>query len=207
MSGSSAVVPNRPQQVRSFKKERRKPRKKVLAVAVASSFATLIVVCAVILFVTGGKGTDIFWRDAVNKSQSIKSDTEKLTGQLEEKKDSTSQKEVPSEGSTSAPATSSQGQAAGQEASSGPSASLDQKPDSASAQSAPAQPSSSYPAAKDTATPQPQQASSSSSSSYGGSQSQKEEKGKKTEAAQNPSNSALVGKASSPDSTSSGPKN
>ncbi|MBQ1804051.1 MAG: hypothetical protein II014_02150 [Bifidobacteriaceae bacterium] len=94
VSSSSTVVPASPVPVKSFRKERKKTKKKVIAVSVISSFLTLVVVCGIILFVTGGKGTDVFIRDAVNKSNSIKEDAQKLTNQAEGKS-------APSSGSSS----------------------------------------------------------------------------------------------------------
>ncbi len=99
VSSSSTVVPSAPlAPVKSFRKERKKTKKKVIAVSIISSLLTLVVVCGIILFVTGGKGTDVFLRDAVNKSKSIKEDAQKLTNQAEEKESSSS---------TSTPSTSS----------------------------------------------------------------------------------------------------
>ena len=208
VSGSSAVVPNRPQPVRTFKKERKKTRKKVLAVAVASSFATLIVVCAVILFVTDGKGTDIFWREAVSKSQSIKSDTEKLAGQLEDKKNSASQKEAPAEGGASTSSPSAQGQPAGESPSSPSTSSPEQKADSAPSSPSPdSSHSPSAPAPGEQASPS-QQAPSASSSQSGSEAQKKEEKDKKAESstAQNAPDPTL-GQKSSANSAPLGSKN
>lgn len=86
VSSSSTVVPSAPlAPVKSFRKERKKTKKKVIAVSIISSLLTLVVVCGIILFVTGGKGTDVFIRDAVNKSKSIKEDAQKLTNQADRK--------------------------------------------------------------------------------------------------------------------------
>ena len=101
VSSSSTVVPASPVPVKSFRKERKKTKKKVIAVSVISSFLTLVVVCGIILFVTGGKGTDVFIRDAVNKSNSIKEDAQKLTNQAEGKS-------APSSGSSSLSSSPSQ---------------------------------------------------------------------------------------------------
>lgn len=91
VSSSSTVVPSAPlAPVKSFRKERKKTKKKVIAVSIISSLLTLVVVCGIILFVTGGKGTDVFIRDAVNKSKSIKEDAQKLTNQAGEKESSSS---------------------------------------------------------------------------------------------------------------------
>lgn len=91
VSSSSTVVPASPRPpVKSFRKERRKTKKKVIAVSIISSLLTLVVVCGIILFVTGGKGTDVFIRDALNRSKSIKEDAQKLTNQAEEKGSSAS---------------------------------------------------------------------------------------------------------------------
>ncbi|MBO7717197.1 MAG: hypothetical protein J6S17_00025 [Aeriscardovia sp.] len=117
VSSSSTVVPSAPlAPVKSFRKERKKTKKKVIAVSIISSLLTLVVVCGIILFVTGGKGTDVFLRDAVNKSKSIKEDAQKLTNQAEESSSSSSTSSTssaPSSGSSaispaspSAPSTS-----------------------------------------------------------------------------------------------------
>ncbi|MBO6020904.1 MAG: hypothetical protein J6P10_01990 [Aeriscardovia sp.] len=113
VSSSSTVVPASPVPVKSFRKERKKTKKKVIAVSVISSFLTLVVVCGIILFVTGGKGTDVFIRDAVNKSKSITEDAQKLTNQAEGKGAASSDPSSPSSSSSpsqtiSPPASSSQ---------------------------------------------------------------------------------------------------